>query len=99
MVLKIFQQDKITEESKEIVKYNISSVLKCFGINKDIYSAYYFPKMKKGYKGNRQMSVEAAIKFRKEFGVSEKEIKEDQLIKKLEENNNDINQTFQQMYG
>jgi len=48
---------------------------------------------------NRQSSVKAAERFRKEFNVSEKEINQDVLVDALYENNNDIYQTFGLIYG
>jgi len=98
-VLKIFNQANISKDTIEVVKYNISSVCECVGINRDHYLPYYFPRIKNPKKGYRRSSVEAAIRFRKEFGVSEQDINQEQLLKKLEENNDDINQTFQMFYG
>ena len=98
-VLKIFNQANISRDTIEVVKYNISSVCECVGINRDHYVPYYFPRIHNPKKGYRRSSVEAAIRFRKEFGVSEQDINQEQLLKKLEENNDDINQTFQIIYG
>ena len=98
-VLKLFKKNNIPKEDLEIVKYNIASLLGCIGMNKDFYSPYYFPELKKGLKGNRQASVEAAVRFRKEYNISKDEINEDVLIDTLYENGNDINQTFQIIYG
>lgn len=98
-VLKLFKKNNIPKEDLEIVKYNIASLLGCIGMNKEFYSPYYFPELKKGLKGNRQASVEAAIRFRKEYNIPKDEINEDVLIDTLYENGNDINQTFQIIYG
>ncbi len=98
-VLKLFKKNNIPKEDLEIVKYNIASLLGCIGMNKDFYSPYYFPELKKGLKGNRQASVEAAVRFRKEYNIPKDEINEDVLIDTLYENGNDINQTFQIIYG
>ena len=98
-VLKIFNQANISRDTIEVVKYNISSVCECVGINRDHYVPYYFPRIKNPKIGYRRSSVEAAVRFRKEFGVSEQDINQEQLLKKLEENNDDINQTFQMFYG
>ena len=98
-VLKLFKKNNIPKEDLEIVKYNIASLLGCIGMNKDFYSPYYFPELKKGLKGNRQASVEAAVRFRKEYNISKDEINEDVLIDTLYENGNDINQTFQIIFG
>ena len=98
-VLKLFKKNNIPKEDLEIVKYNIASLLGCIGMNKDFYSPYYFPELKKGLKGNRQASVEAAVRFRKEYNISKDEINEDVLIDTLYENGNDMNQTFQIIFG
>ena len=98
-VLKLFKKNNIPKEDLEIVKYNIASLLGCIGMNKDFYSPYYFPELKKGLKGNRQASVEAAVRFRKEYNISKDEINEDVLIDTLYENDNDMNQTFQIIFG
>ena len=98
-VLKLFKKNNIPKEDLEIVKYNIASLLGCIGMNKDFYSPYYFPELKKGLKGNRQASVEAAVRFRKEYNIPKDEINEDVLIDTLYENGNDINQTFQIIFG
>ena len=88
-VLKIFNQANISNVTIEVVKYNISSVCECVGINRDHYVPYYSPRIHNPKKGYRRSSVEAAIRFRKEFGVSEQDINQEQLLKKLEENNDD----------
>ena len=98
-VLKLFKKNNIPKEDLEIVKYNIASLLICIGMNKDFYSPYYFPELKKERKGNRQASVEAAARFRKEFCIPKDDINEDVLVNTLYENGNDINQTFQIIYG
>ena len=98
-VLKLFKKNNIPKEDLEIVKYNIASLLGCIGMNKDFYSPYYFPELKKERKGNRQASVEAAARFRKEFCIPKDDINEDVLVNTLYENGNDINQTFQIIYG
>ena len=98
-VLKLFKKNNIPKEDLEIVKYNIASLLGCIGMKKEFYSPYYFPELKKGLKGNRQASVEAAVRFRKEYNISKDEINEDVLIDTLYENGNDLNQTFQIIYG
>ena len=98
-VLKLFKKNNIPKEDLEIVKYNIASLLGCIGMNKEFYSPYYFPELKRGLKGNRQASVEAAARFRKEYCIPKDEINEDVLVNTLYENGNDINQTFQIIFG
>ena len=55
--------------------------------------------MKKGKKVDRGASVKAAKAFMKEFNIKEGDIPEEKLIKKLEENNNDIYQTFSSIFS
>ena len=68
-------------------------------MNKDYYAAEYFPELKHDKKITRQSSVEVAKVFRKEFNIKEEDLNEDVLIDTLNNNNNDIYQTFQIIYG
>ena len=68
-------------------------------MNKDYYAAEYFPELKRYKKIARQSSVETAKIFRKEFNIKEEDLNEDVLIDTLNNNNNDIYQTFQIIYG
>ena len=97
-VLPIFKQANITGELLDVIKYNISGILEAIGMDGNYYSSYYFPQLKKEIK-NRQKSVEAAERFRKEFNIGKDVINEEVLIEKLDENNNDIYQTFGGFYG
>ena len=98
-VLKLFKKDDIHKEVLEIVKTKISSLLECINMRKDYYEPYYFPQIKKDKVKNRQSSVLAAERFRKEFNISEKDINQDVLVDTLYENNNDIYQVFGLIYG
>ena len=98
-VLKIFKQRNISKDTLDIIKYNISSILECIGMNKDYYAAEYFPELKNDKKLSRRSSVETAKIFRKEFNIKEEDLNEDVLIDTLNNNNNDIYQTFQIIYG
>ena len=98
-ILRLFQKNNIPKEVLEIVKSKISSLLECINMRKDYYSAYYFPEMKKDTTKNRQSSVKAAERFRKEFNVSEQDINQKVLVDTLYENDNDIYQTFGLLYG
>ena len=97
-LLRLFKSNRYTKNELETVKTKISLILQCIDMNKDYYSAYYYPQMEKGIR-NYHSSVEAARRFRKEFNVGEKELNENMLIKYLDENNNDIYQTFGEIYG
>ena len=98
-VLKIFKQRNISKDTLDIIKYNISSILECIEMNKDYYAAEYFPELKNDKKLSRRSSVETAKIFRKEFNIKEEDLNEDVLIDTLNNNNNDIYQTFQIIYG
>ena len=65
----------------------------------DYHSAYYYPDMKIDKTENQQSSDKIAERFRKKFNVSEKEINQDVLVDALYENNNDIYQIFNEIYG
>ena len=98
-ILKLFKKRDIQKEVLEVVKNKVSLILPCIGMDKDYYSAYYYPNMIRDYRRNRQSSVEAAIRFRKEFQVSEEDLNQEVLVDKLYENNNDINRVFGLIYG
>ena len=97
-LLRLFKNNRYTKNELETVKTKISLILQCIDMNKDYYSAYYYPQMEKGIR-NYHSSVEAARRFRKEFNVDENLLNENMLIKYLDENNNDIYQTFGEIYG
>jgi len=97
-VFKIFQRKIDNPLTAANVEYNIKVILNCFNINNSIYNDYF---KSGGYTNvrNRKKSTEAAIKFRREFNVGKEIINEEELIKKLDRNNCDINKVFRQMYG
>ena len=97
-VLPIFQQSNINKDLLELVKFNISEILEAVGLDKNLYSSRYSPIYIKRIK-NRQRSVEAAKRFRQEFQIKKEDINDEALIKKLDENDNDIYQTFQGIFG
>ena len=97
-VVPIFQQNNISKDLLELVKFNISEILEAVGLDKNLYSSRYSPIYIKRIK-NRQRSVEAAKRFRQEFQIKKEDINDEALIKKLDENDNDIYQTFQGIFG
>ena len=98
-VFKIFERTNEDPHLISIIRYNIETILECFGLNKYKYYNYYFPKDNKTDIRDRKKSTQAAIKFRKVFDIDENIIKEEELLKKLDKNDNDINKVFQQMFG
>ena len=68
-------------------------------MNKDYYLPYCIPNQEYVEIKSLEQSVKAAKSFREEFGVNEKDINPFQLINYLNENDNDIYQTFGQIFG
>ena len=97
--LKLFKRNNIDKNDLEIIKAKISSVIECVGMNKDYYMPYYYPNQEYLKTRSRLESVKVAQSFRKEFNINEKVINTAQLINYLNENDNDIYQTFGQIFG
>ena len=99
-VLKFFEKERknVPNQLIDNLIYNIETILECFRLNKYKYRDYYFQNNNKGLK-NREKSGEDSKRFRKVFNIDESIIKEEELIKKLEKNDNDIYKVFQQIYG
>ena len=100
IVLPLFKRKDIIDEEREIIKYNLEIVLQCCGLDKNTYYNYYYPERNNKQKTvDRLKSVDALRRFRKEFGISEKDYKDEGLIPKLVENEYDIYKTFQKIFG
>ena len=100
IVLPLFKRKDIFDEERAIIKYNLEIVLKCCGLDKNTYYNYYYPERNNKQKTvDRLKSVDALRRFRKEFGISEKDYKDEGLIPKLVENEYDIYKTFQKIFG
>lgn len=99
-VAPLFKRRDISDDKREIIKYNIETILELCGMDKNHYRYLYNPEAqnKKKYY-DRNKSIEALGKFRKEFGISEKEFTDEGILARLIENNLDINKTFQKMFG
>ena len=97
-VLKFFEKERknVPNQLIDNLIYNIETILECFRLNKYKYRDYYFQNNYKGLK-NREKSGEDSKRFRKVFNIDESIIKEEELLKKL--NDNDIYKVFQQIYG
>jgi len=99
-ILPLFKKNKNIIRSKlEIIKYNISVILECLGMDKNYYNNYYYQYETNNQKISRPQSQEAVLRFRKEFGIKKEDIKDEALEKKLIENNLDIFKTFGKMFG
>ena len=99
-VVKLFEKNGIEERVIDNLKYNIETISECFELGKYRYKEYYYPQNNKNTKiKDRKKSIDAARRFRETFNIDESIIKEEELIKKLDKNDNDINKVLQQMYG
>ncbi len=97
-VLKIFQRKNEDQRVIDNIKHNIENILEIFQSKKYLYQDYYYPNNKTGIR-DRKKSTEAARRFRETFNIDESIIKEEELIKKLDQNDNDINKVMQQIFG
>ena len=98
-VLRLFRNKKLSNQDKEAIKYNIETILKICGEDKNKYYEYYNPNVRNKHEVDRAKSREALRNFRKEFGISEKEYNDEGIINRLEENGLDIYKTFQKIFG
>ena len=100
ILLPLFKKDKnIPLQKLSIIKYNISIILECLGMDKNYYNNYYFQYEIKKQKNNKTQSREAVLRFRKEFEIKEEDITDEAIEKKLIENDLDIFKTFEKIYG
>jgi len=100
IVLPLFRRNKDINQSKlDIIKYNISIILECLGMDKNYYNNYFYQYKTKKKNDNRTQSQEAVLRFRKEFGINKEDFKDDALENRLIENNLDIYETFLKMFG
>ena len=97
-VLPILKKNRYNS-SLEIIKDNISIVLKTVGINENYFIEYYNPQNIVEKKYDRNKSIEAKINFRKKFGIGEDVILDKELERRLQDNELNIDQTFHAMYG
>ena len=70
--------------------------MECFESNKYKYVEYYCSDTEIR---DRKNSTEPAVRFKRFFNINKSIIKEKELFKKFDENDNDINKVFQMMYG
>ena len=95
-ILKIFSKESESTHNKEILKRNIEAILECFYLNKYEYVEYYCSDTEIR---DRKNSTEPAVRFKRFFNINKSIIKDKELFKKFDENDNDINKVFQMMYG
>jgi len=99
-ILPLFKKNKNIIQSKlEIIKYNISIILDCLGMDKNHYNNYYYQYEPNKPRFSRHQSQEAVLRFRREFNISKEDFKDKALENKLIENNLDIYKTFEKIFG
>ena len=100
-VLKHLQSNNLHQQIIDNLKYNIKTVLECLEMDKYSFEKYYNSQNYINQKDpkERKKSTEAAFKFRRAFNIGKNIIKDEELIKKLQNNDNDINKVFQLIYG
>jgi len=100
IILPLFKKNKNIIQSKlEAIKYNISVILECLGMDKNYYNHYYYNYEGNNKNTNRQKSEEAVSRFRNEFGINKEDFTDEAIEKRLIENDLDINKTFSKMFG
>ena len=100
IILPLFKKNKNIIQSKlKTIKYNISVILECLGMDKNYYINYYNQYEIKKLNFDRSNSQEAMIKFRKEFNISKEDYTDEALERRLIENDLDIHKTFEKMFG
>ena len=99
-VLKLFKRKDLNDEQREILKFNIETVLEICGKDKNTYRDHYYPETRVKRKVvDRGRSIEALQKFRKEFSISDKDYADEGLLNRLIENDLDIYKTFEKIFG
>ena len=99
-VLPLFKKYYLSDEQREIIKYNLEILLQLCGKDKNTYYNYYYPEANRQKKEiDRRKSVDALRRFRREFGVKKEDFNDEGIIQRLIENNYDIYKTFQKMFG
>ena len=100
IILPLFRRNKNIIQSKlDIIKYNISIILECLGMDKHYYNAYYYQNETNKKKPERSQSHEALLRFRKEFEINKEDVTDNALENRLIENDLDIFKTFRKIYG
>ena len=80
-VLKHFQNENLTNEQGEILKYNIETVLEICGLDKDLYKDRYYPESNPQRKTiDKGKSIKTLKEFRKTFQISEKDFSDEGLL-------------------
>lgn len=95
-IIKIFSRESESTHNKEILKRNIEAILECFYLNKYEYAEYYCSDTEIR---DRKNSTEPSVRFKRFLNINKSIIKDKELFKKFDENDNDINKVFQMMYG
>lgn len=88
----------IDNNTFDILKKKISTVLECIGIDKNYFDSEYYNGTKPKTRIDRNKSQQAVILFRRKFNIGEDVITDAGLESRLIKNNLNMEQTFQDMF-
>ena len=98
-VLPLFERKDLNYDQRQVLRYNIETILECCGESKKLFRKYYYPEvLSKKKELNRQKSMEVLKNFRKEYGLKEEDYCNEGLIHRLVENDYNMQRTFQKMF-
>ena len=98
IILPLIRKNTLTDEEVKTVKYNISLILDCLGLDRNYYDDLYQDKAKTTII-DRNKSKDAAKKFRKEYGIGKDIITDDALEERIIKNDYKLENVMQDMYG
>ena len=98
-ILPLFKRKDLNYNQRQVLKYNIETILECCGESKKLYKKYYYPEvLTKKKEINRQKSMEVLKKFRKEYLLKKEDFCDKGLIYRLVENDYNMPKAFQKIF-
>lgn len=98
-ILPKIQMGNLDNHTLDIIKYNISAILECIGMEKNYYLARYYEMNRPKKNIDRMKSQEAMMKFRNTFGIGRDVISDIGLEQRLLKNDLNIEKTLEDIYG
>ena len=98
-IISLFKRKDLKYEEKVIIKTNLETILECCAKDKNTYLKYYPDEFLDQKEKDKKKLIEALRHFRQEFGIKEEDYNDEGIIKRLKDNNYDINKAFQDMFG
>ena len=100
MVLPLFKRKDLSYDQRDVLKYNIETILECCGERKNLYRYYYYPEIIiKKKEIDRRKSLEVLRDFRKEYGLKKEDYCDEGLINRLVENDYNKSKSFQKIFA